>query len=163
MSSTDHLNVLLDLFLAGIVTVGFALFYNTAWAHAGMATAGGMVGHGLRFLALEAGWGLVPATFIGGVAVGVVSALMVRSYKTPFAVIAFAGAVTMMPGLQIYRALGGSMKLARLQESVELSTITRASANAWQACFVVIALALGLIIASRAVLARSAPKLSTTA
>lgn len=149
----DHLNVLLDMFLAGLVTIGFAVFYNTTWPHTWMATAGGMVGHGLRFLALEANWGLVPATFIGGLAVGVVSAWIVRSYKIPFAVIAFAGAVTMMPGLQIYRAIGGSMKLARLKESAELSTIANASANLWQACFVVIALALGLIVASRAVLA----------
>ena len=148
----DHLNVFLDMFLAGLVTIGFAVFYNTTWPHTWMATAGGMVGHGLRFLALEANWGLVPATFIGGFAVGVMSAWIVRLYKIPFAVIAFAGAVTMMPGLQIYRAIGGSMKLARLKESAELSTIASASANLWQACFVVIALALGLIVASRAVL-----------
>jgi uncharacterized membrane protein YjjP (DUF1212 family) len=149
------LNVLMDMFLAGLVTIGFAVFYNTTWPHTGMATAGGIVGHGLRFLALEADWGLVPATFIGGFAVGVISAWIVRLYKIPFAVIAFAGAVTMMPGLQIYRAIGGSMKLARLKESAELSMIAGASANAWQACFVVIALGLGLIVASKAVLARA--------
>jgi uncharacterized membrane protein YjjP (DUF1212 family) len=149
------LNVLMDMFLAGLVTIGFAVFYNTTWPHTGMATAGGIVGHGLRFLALEADWGLVPATFIGGFAVGVISAWIVRLYKIPFAVIAFAGAVTMMPGLQIYRAIGGSMKLARLKDSAELSMIAGASANAWQACFVVIALGLGLIVASKAVLARA--------
>jgi uncharacterized membrane protein YjjP (DUF1212 family) len=149
---SEHLNVFVDMFLAGIVTIGFAVFYNTTWPHTGMAAAGGIVGHGLRFLATEAGWGLVPATFIGGLAVGVMSTWIVRLYKIPFAVIAFAGAVTMMPGLQIYRAIGGSMKLARLNESAELSTIAATSANAWQACFVVIALALGLIVASRAVL-----------
>src|SRR4029079_3878629 len=37
----DHLNVFLDMFLAGLVTIGFAVFYNTTWPHTWMATAGG--------------------------------------------------------------------------------------------------------------------------
>lgn len=150
--NSDHLNLFLDMFLAGIVTIGFAAYYNTTWAHAGMATAGGIAGHGLRFLALEANWGIVPATFVGGLAVGIVSAWMARSYKSPLAVIAFAGAVTMMPGLQFYRAFSGFIKLARLDRPADVSTIAAALGNAGQACFVVVALALGLIIASRAVL-----------
>jgi uncharacterized membrane protein YjjB (DUF3815 family) len=116
-----------------------------------MAAVGGMAGHGLRFLVTELGAGLVPATFVGAIAVGVISAWIVRSYKAPFAVIAFAGAVTMMPGLQIYRALSGSLRLARLQAGVALPSITDTLAYAFQAGLVVIALTTGLIIASRAV------------
>ncbi|MEX2168205.1 MAG: threonine/serine exporter family protein [Pirellulales bacterium] len=149
--STDHLNVFSDMILAGIVTIGFAVFYNTAWPQVGLATAGGMIGHGLRFLALEAGWRLEVATFVGGLAVGVVSALIARSYKLPIAVISFAGAVTMMPGIQIYRALAGSLQLIRLQDKIELPAIARTLGDALQACLVVAALALGLIIAARVV------------
>jgi uncharacterized membrane protein YjjB (DUF3815 family) len=159
----DHLNVFLDMLLAGVVTIGFAVYYNATWAHAGMAIGGGIAGHGLRFLALEANWGIVPAAFVGGFAVGLVSAWMARSYRSPLAVIAFAGAVTMMPGLQLYRTLSASMKLGRLREPAELATIDAALGNAWQACFVVIALALGLIIASRTVLLVPAKQVGSTA
>ena len=151
-ATSDHLNVFSDMFLAGIVTCGFAIFYKTAWTHIGMATLGGMAGHGLRFLALEADWSLEAATFLGGLTVGVVSAWIARSYKAPFAVIAFAGAVTMMPGVQIYRALAGSLQLARRQGETELSTIASTLGDALQSCLVVGALALGLIIAQRAVM-----------
>jgi uncharacterized membrane protein YjjB (DUF3815 family) len=89
------------------------VFYNTIWRQVGIATVGGMVGHGLRFLALQAGCKLESATFLGGIAVGVVSGWVTRSGKTPVAVIAFAGVVTMMPGLHIYRALGDALQLAR--------------------------------------------------
>jgi uncharacterized membrane protein YjjP (DUF1212 family) len=147
----DHLNLLLDMFLAGIVTVGFAVFYNVAWEHIGLAAVGGMIGHGLRYLGLEAGWGLVPSTFLGGFAVGIVAAWIARSYKLPFAVVAFAGAVTMMPGLHIYRALSGAMKLARLNEAANQSVVETTLRYGLHATFVVIALAVGLIIASRAV------------
>jgi len=82
-ASPDHLNIVSDVVLAGIVTCGFAVFYNTAWRQLWMATSGGMAGHGLRFLAMEAGCRLEAATFLGGLAVGVISAWMARSRKMP--------------------------------------------------------------------------------
>src|SRR6185369_16245137 len=96
-----HLGLVVDMLLAGIVTIGFAACYNTSWSHLGGVSLGGVAGHGLRFLALQTGFGLVAATFFGGMAVGVVAAWVIRKYKAPLAVIAFAGAVTMMPGVQI--------------------------------------------------------------
>ena len=48
-----------DMLLAGVVTCGFAAYYNASWRQIGLAAVGGMVGHGLRFLAPGAGWGLV--------------------------------------------------------------------------------------------------------
>jgi uncharacterized membrane protein YjjP (DUF1212 family) len=151
-AKADHLNLVLDALLAGIVTIGFALVYNTGWSHVGLATVGGMAGHGLRFLALEGGWALPLATFVGGAAVGAVSTWVVRSYKVPFAVIAFAGAVTMMPGLQIYRALSGALRLARLDKTAGLPLVAETLGDATQACLVVIALSVGLIVAPRVVL-----------
>jgi uncharacterized membrane protein YjjB (DUF3815 family) len=148
--AADHLNLFSDMLLAGVVTCGFAIFYNAAWRQMGMAAVGGMAGHGLRFLALEAGCRLEVATFLGGLAVGIVSALISRTYKIPFAVIAFAGAVTMMPGLQMYRALGGALQLAQFKTAVEHATIAGALGNASQAGLVVGSLALGLIVAARA-------------
>jgi uncharacterized membrane protein YjjB (DUF3815 family) len=147
----DHLNLITDMILAGIVTCGFALFYNANWTHTGLAMLGGMAGHGTRFIALELGARVEVATFLGGFAVGVVAALIARSYKLPFAVVAFAGAVTMMPGLQMYRSLGGALQLARLKSEADLSLITSLSGNAVQSGLVVSSLALGLIVAERAV------------
>src|SRR5262249_28040062 len=149
----DHLNLLSDVVLAGIVTCGFAVFYNTAWGHVGLAAVGGMVGHGLRFLALQAGSNLGVATFLGGLAVGLVSAWIARSGRTPVAVIAFAGAVTMMPGLHMYRALAGALQLARLTNETDPAAVVGTLGNGLQACLVVSGLALGLILGTRAVLA----------
>jgi uncharacterized membrane protein YjjP (DUF1212 family) len=150
-ATADGLNVVADMVLAGVATCGFAVFYNAAWAHVALAALGGMAGHGLRFLALEAGWRPEAATLLGGLAVGVVSAWLARSKKLPFAVIAFAGAVPMMPGLHIYRALGGALQLARVGATAEPSAIAGALGNALHAGFVVAALALGLLVGVRAV------------
>jgi uncharacterized membrane protein YjjP (DUF1212 family) len=164
--TTDHLNVFSDMLLAGIVTCGFAVFYNTPWALVAMAVVGGMAGHGLRFLTMKAGLTLDAATLLGGLAVGIVSAWIARSNKTPVAIIAFAGAVTMMPGMQIYRALAGAMSLARLKHATDQSSIAEMLGDASQACLVVGALALGVIVGARIVSAvageRDSPKTSET-
>jgi uncharacterized membrane protein YjjP (DUF1212 family) len=150
-SSSDYLNFVSDVALAGIVTFGFAVFYNTAWRQLWMAVVGGMTGHGLRYLALEAGCRLEVATFLGGLVIGVISAFMARLNKTPVAVIAFAGAVTMIPGLTLYRALGGALQLARFPEMLDPRTVNGVLANGLNACLVVGVLALGLILGARAV------------
>jgi uncharacterized membrane protein YjjP (DUF1212 family) len=151
--AAGDLNLVSDMALAGVVTGGFAVFYNTAWRQLWMATVGGMAGHGLRYLALRAGCGLETATFLGGLAVGTISACMARSSRTPFAVIAFAGAVTMIPGLSLYRALGGGLRLARLPEVADPGMMAATIGNALQGCLVVGGLSLGLILGARAVLA----------
>jgi uncharacterized membrane protein YjjB (DUF3815 family) len=149
--ASPPLNVVSDMFLAGVVTCGFALAYNTEWSRVALAMVGGMIGHGLRFLALQWGCTLGAATFMGGIAVGIASAYIARTTRSPFAVIAFAGAVTMMPGVQIYRALGGALKLARLDDAAGAPPVEEVLGNALQACVVAGALALGLVVGLRAV------------
>jgi uncharacterized membrane protein YjjP (DUF1212 family) len=146
-----ELNVFSDMILAGMVTLGFAAFYNAAWSDIGLAVMGGMIGHGTRFMALEAGCRLDTATFLGALVVGTVAAWMARSYKLPVAVISFAGAVTMMPGVQMYRALAGALRFARLQDAVEPADIAGTIGYALQACLMVSALAMGLVVAARVV------------
>jgi uncharacterized membrane protein YjjP (DUF1212 family) len=148
-----QLNLVSDMALAGVVTCGFAVFYNTPWRHLWMAAAGGMAGHGLRFLALEAGCRSEVATFLGGLTVGIVSVWMARSSRTPVAVIAFAGAVTMIPGLSLYRALAGALQLARQGDGTDPATVAATLGNAFQGCLMVSALALGLILGAKVVLA----------
>jgi uncharacterized membrane protein YjjB (DUF3815 family) len=84
---------------------------------------------------------------------GVVAAWMARSGKMPVAVVAFAGAVTMMPGLQLYRSLAGALQLARLTKETDPAMMAGTLGNALQASLVVGGLALGLVLGARAVLA----------
>ena len=146
-----RLNFLLDMLLAGLVACGFAAAYNTMWGHLAMAAVGGAVGHGVRYLALESGWNFDTATFLGSFAVGIVSAWIARLTKAPVAVIAYAGAVTMIPGLPIYRALGGVLRLARLGDTADSPLLAATLGHAFQACVVIGVLALGLVVAVRSV------------
>ncbi len=150
-AGTDQLNLLTDMLLAAVASCGFAVFYNVGWQQVPLAAVGGMAGHGLRYLALQAGLELPMATFIGGLTVGLASAWMARSDRRPVAVIAFAGAVTMIPGLHMYRALGGAVKLVRLTSAADSALVAETVGSALQAGLIVGALALGLILGVRAI------------
>lgn len=143
------LNLVSDMLLAGIATCGFAAFFNTPWRQMWTAALGGMVGHGLRFVALDFDFPLDTATFFGGLAVGSIAAAMARSSRGPVVVIAFAGAVTMIPGSSFYRALGGALQLARLDGGSEPELVESTLSYALEGLIVVCGLALGLILGIR--------------
>lgn len=143
------------LLLAGLVSCGFAVFYNATWRQVGIAAVGGMAGNGLRDVALDAGIPLDAATFLGGVAVGVASAAMARCVRTPVAIVAFAGAVTMMPGTYMYQALGGLLRLARLDPAPAVTA--EFSTNLARAFVVVTGLVLGLVLGARGTMAVRLP------
>jgi uncharacterized membrane protein YjjB (DUF3815 family) len=87
---------------------------------------------------------------------------MTRSNRTPIAVISFAGAVTMMPGVQMYRALSGALQLARFKDSTDVSALGETLGDAAQACLVVGALTLGLIVGARIIFALMGASRSAT-
>ncbi len=142
----EHIGLVADLILAAIVTCGFAVVFNSPWKQVGMAALVGMIGHGCRYLGLEAGFRLEGATFLGGIAVGAVAGWIARSGKTPFAVIAFAGAVPMMPGLLLYQALGGALRFARHSDNGTTETVAAILLSATQSCLVIAGLTLGLVL-----------------
>jgi uncharacterized membrane protein YjjB (DUF3815 family) len=149
----DHLSLPADMLLAGLVASGFAAYYNTTWRQLGMTAACAMIGHGLRYLVLEAGCRLDAATFLGGLAVGCVSASLARVARTPVAVVAFAAAVTMVPGLSMYQALAGALKLARpAGDAVDPGVVAVTLGKGFEAGLAVGALTLGLILGTRLVL-----------
>ncbi len=147
-----HLNVVSDTVPAGIATSGFAAFYNVQWGRLWMVAAGGMAGHGLRFLTLHAGMRQELATCLGGLTVGIVAGWMARSSKAPVAVLAFAGAVTIIPGLTLYRALGGILQIAGATDCGDPSLMAPMG-NGFSGALSVSGLALGLIVGSRLVTA----------
>jgi uncharacterized membrane protein YjjP (DUF1212 family) len=160
-----ELTLLSDMLLAGIATCGFAAFFNVPWRQMGLAAIGGMVGHGVRFLTLENGFPLETASFFGGLVVGAIASCVATSIRAPVAVLAFAGAVTMVPGSSFYRALGGALRLARQGDGDLQALAATTLGHACQGLVVVGGLALGLLLGIRLVLrvADSRPELSATA
>jgi uncharacterized membrane protein YjjB (DUF3815 family) len=138
-------NLFVDMLLAGIATGGFAVLFNTPLRHLSLTVVGGMVGHGLHYLALEAGCRLEAATLLGGALVGAIAAWKPWSGRAPVAAIAFAGAVTMIPGATLYRALGGALQIARGSGDGEQALVAETLGQLCHGLLVVAGLGLGLV------------------
>jgi uncharacterized membrane protein YjjB (DUF3815 family) len=154
-ANADHLNLVSDVVLAGLVTCGFAVFYNTAWAQVGLAAVGGMAGHGLRFLALEAGCRLKWQRFwmpCGGRRLGL-DVLCARVRQDARRGDCIRRRRDYDAGVAHLSPLAGALQLARLTNETDPAAMAGTLGNAVQACLVVSGLALGLVLGARAVLA----------
>ncbi|MDP5239888.1 threonine/serine exporter family protein [Uliginosibacterium sp. 31-16] len=135
----------LDIVLAGVASCGFGAFYNAPWRVLWTSIACGMVGHGIRYLCLANGMQLEIATLFACVAIGFMAIRWVSSMRIPFAAVAFAGAVPMMPGVLMFRSIGGAMDIAFAGPSASLTLVAGTLANMFKAAFVVGSMGMGLL------------------
>ncbi|WP_341677627.1 threonine/serine exporter family protein [Niveibacterium sp. SC-1] len=142
-----HLTLWLDVVLAGAAACGFGAFYNTPWRMLWVSVLCGMVGHGIRYVLMGHGVSQEIATLWACLPIGLLANLGVARLGVPFASIAFAGAVPMMPGTLIYEALEAAMRLAGGQADV----IVASQALGWifKAGFVVGGMGIGLLVGAR--------------
>lgn len=145
MAVAQPIPLWLDILLAGVAACGFGAFYNAPWRVLWTSIICGMVGHGIRYLCLEAGMHLEIATFYACVAIGAMAIRWVSSMRIPFAAVAFAGAVPMMPGVLMFRAIGGAMDISFAGTDASLGLVSSTLANMFKAGFVVGAMGMGLL------------------
>lgn len=139
----------LDVVLAGVASCGFGAFYNAPWRVLWTSIACGMVGHGIRYLCLAAGVPLEVSTLFACLAIGVMAARMVDSLNVPFAAIAFAGAVPMMPGVLMFQSIGGAMEIAFAGANAPLEMVSSTLASMFKSAFVVGSMGMGLLLGGR--------------
>jgi len=142
-----QLTLWLDVLLAGAAACGFSAFYNTPWRMLWISVLCGMIGHGIRFVLMGHGVSQEIATLWACLPIGLLANLGVARLGVPFASIAFAGAVPMMPGALIYQALEAAMHLAA--GSADLITAARALGWIFKASFVIGGMAIGLLVGAR--------------
>lgn len=135
----------LDVVLAGVASCGFGAFFNAPWRVLWTSIACGMVGHGIRYLCLNHGMSLEIAALFACAAIGFMAIRWVASRRIPFAAVAFAGAVPMMPGVAMFRSIGGAMDIAAAGGAAPASLVAETLANFFNASFIVGAMGMGLL------------------
>lgn len=135
----------LDVVLAGIASCGFGAFYNAPWRVLWTSILCGMVGHGVRFICLEHGMQVEIATLFACLAIGFMAIRWVSSMRIPFAAVAFAGAVPMMPGVLMYQTIGGAMDISFAGAAAPVSMMSSTLASGFKAAFVVGGMGMGLL------------------
>jgi uncharacterized membrane protein YjjB (DUF3815 family) len=145
-----------DVILAGVASCGFGVAFNAPWRILWISIVSGMIGHGLRYLCLHYGVSLEVATFLACLPIGVIAGIAVEKIQVPFAAVAFAGAVPMMPGAFIFQAISGALTIGQGGAAAEQALVTSTLAGIYRSAFVVAAMAFGLLIGGHVVGVRRA-------
>lgn len=104
-----------DFAFAFVVAVGFAILFTSPRHVLPVAGLLGGIGHGLRFILVSAGVGIIPSTLAGSVCIGLLGIVMAHRVHTPPVVFTMPACITMIPGLFAYRAMLGCIKITDLE------------------------------------------------
>jgi uncharacterized membrane protein YjjB (DUF3815 family) len=147
-AASRSLSLPIDFALAGVAALGFGAAYNAPWRVLWVSSVLGMAGHGIRFVSLDWGAAVSVATLYACLVIGIGAAWAAKRLRAPFAAVAFAGAVPMMPGVSIYRSIVSAMRLATAPSADPLLAATTLGLGA-DAAFIVAAMAVGLLVGAR--------------
>ena len=136
--------------LAGVAACGFGAFYNAPWRVLWVSIACGMLGHGIRFVALDH-MGVALSTLVACLAIGVAANLAADRLRLPFSALAFAGAVPMMPGVFIFQSIAGVIRLSAAGTTADPALAAATLALSGKSVLVVGAMAIGLLAGARIV------------
>jgi uncharacterized membrane protein YjjP (DUF1212 family) len=136
-----------DVLAAGTAVAAFGTFFNMPWRMLPIPVAIGMLSHAARWvIVFEAGGrpevGALVACLMAGAIVTPVAARM----HMPFAALAFASVVSLIPGIFIFRMSSGFVNLVALGGLAPPALLQSSAIDGATAVVIMIAMAFGLIL-----------------
>ncbi|WP_105902280.1 threonine/serine exporter family protein [Vibrio gangliei] len=135
-------DVLLDMALASIPAVGFALVFNVPVKALKYCALGGAIGHGLRFILMSYSIPIEWATFFAATTVGMIGVHWSHKFLAHPKVFTVAAMIPMVPGVYAFKAMIALVEIKQSGYDPELLAILMD--NFLQAMFIIAGLAIGL-------------------
>ncbi len=104
--------LLTDFSLAFCVAFCWAILFGTPRRGLWVAGLLGGLGHCVRFVLLQLDAGIISATLVASVSVGLLGIYAAHKVHNPPVVFTMPACITMVPGLYAYRSMLGSIKLS---------------------------------------------------
>lgn len=133
----------LQIIAAFIGAIGFSVIFNTPVRLLPIIGVGGMIAVSIRnILFLHAGVGLVIASFVGVVLIGIIALKLAGPTKTAPSVLSIPSVIPLIPGVLLYRYLIAILNINEITQSEFLTALQLGMTG----IFVVIGLAVGVSI-----------------
>lgn len=136
----------LDIISAGTAVAAFGAFFSLPWRVLIAPILVGMVCHASRWLVLENGGGIVFGAFVACLIAGIITAILARQLKLPFAALAFSAVVSMMPGIFVFKLASSLIEVYLAGSSATLPMLTNVVSNGTATFLTVLAMTFGLIL-----------------
>jgi len=135
-----------DVIAAGVAAAGFSIFFSTPARLLVFPVAAGMIAHALRTFGITAlGLDVPTGALVACAFVGLVLTPLTRRQHLPFASVAFASVVSLMPGIYFFRMASGLVQIAHGAPGASL-VVPETIGDAVTAFMVMMAMTVGLIV-----------------
>jgi uncharacterized membrane protein YjjB (DUF3815 family) len=136
-----------DVIAAGVAVAAYGTFFSVPWRMLPIPMLIGMLAHAARWLVVAgAGFRIELGAFVACLIVSVIVAPIVERLRLPFAGLAFASVVSLVPGVFLFQMGGGLLTLVALGAKGPAGLLQDVIVDGATAFVVVLAMAFGLII-----------------
>ena len=136
-----------DVVAAGIAVAAYGTFFAMPWSRLPIPVVVGMLAHAARWVTITAfGGSLEMGAFVACLLVGVIITPIADRLRLPFAALAFAAVVSLIPGVFLFRMGSGLAELADLGANGPPALLLGVVADGATAILIILSMAIGLIV-----------------
>jgi uncharacterized membrane protein YjjP (DUF1212 family) len=136
-----------DVIAAGVVVAAYGTFFAMPWRMLPIPILIGMLAHASRWAIISvAGANVETGALVACLMVGTIMTPIADRLRLPFAGLAFASVVSLMPGVFLFRMAGGFVDLIALGDKASPDLLVGAIADGAMAILIVLAMTFGLIL-----------------
>jgi uncharacterized membrane protein YjjP (DUF1212 family) len=136
-----------DVIAAGVAVAAYGTFFSMPWRMLPIPILIGMLAHASRWEAISvAGASAETGALIACLVVGVIITPIADRLQLPFAGVAFASVVSLIPGVFLFRMAGGMVEFATLGTQASQQLLFQVFADVTTAVLIILAMSFGLII-----------------
>ncbi len=147
-----------DVLAAGFAVAAYGTFFSMPWRSLPIPVCIGMAAHAARWLLIsEADVHPAAGAFCACLLAGTAAATLGERLRLPFAALAFASVVSLIPGVLLFRAAGGLAAIASLGGRSPAGLLDDTVANGASAFLILLGMTLGLILPKMLIPSRRHP------
>jgi uncharacterized membrane protein YjjP (DUF1212 family) len=136
-----------DTIAAGVAVAAYGAFFSMPWRLLPVPVLVGMLAHAIRWVAIVlAGASPAMGALLACLLVGTIIAPVADRLRLPFAGLAFASVVSLIPGVFLFRMAGGLVELLQQGAAAQADLVATVIADAGNAFLIMMAITVGVIL-----------------